>query len=148
MKTNLKAVAGAVRAALLAGAWIATGTMGAGVALAQDMPATPATTSAEPVVAGLPKQLAKVEVTGSAIRRVQAETALPVQIVSRAEIEKAGVTTASEILARVSANVGGLTDGASINVGGDQRGFNSARLRTVRNPAPADAHPGAARGMR
>jgi iron complex outermembrane receptor protein len=29
------------------------------------------------------------------------------------------------------ANVGGLTDGASINVGGDQRGFNSANLRGI-----------------
>jgi len=69
-------------------------------------------------------------------------------MLSRAEIEKAGVTTAPEILRRMSANVNSLADRASSNVGGDQRGFNSATLRTVRNPAPADAHPGAARGMR
>ena len=73
--------------------------------------------------------LQRIEITGSAIKRVDTESALPVQVITRAEIEKAGVTTASELLAKVAANVGGLTDGASINVGGDQRGFNSANLR-------------------
>ncbi|OEZ88319.1 vitamin B12 transporter BtuB precursor [Janthinobacterium sp. HH104] len=78
-----------------------------------------------------PKKMQRVEITGSAIKRLESETALPVQIITRAAIEKAGVTTAAELMARVSANVGGLTDGASINVGGDQRGFNSANLRGV-----------------
>ena len=78
-----------------------------------------------------PSKLQRVEITGSAIKRLESETALPVQIITRADIEKAGVTTAAELMARVSANVGGLTDGASINVGGDQRGFNSANLRGV-----------------
>ena len=78
-----------------------------------------------------PKKMQRVEITGSAIKRLESETALPVQIITRAEIEKAGVTTAAELMARVSANVGGLTDGVSINVGGDQRGFNSANLRGV-----------------
>ena len=115
MNTNLKAGARAVRAVLLAGAWTTlTGTLGS-TAVAQEIAA----------------ELPRVEVTGSAIRRVQSETALPVEIISRAEIEKTGVTTAAEILGRVSANVNGLTDGASINVGGDQRGFNSANLRGI-----------------
>jgi iron complex outermembrane receptor protein len=77
------------------------------------------------------QQLERVEVTGSAIKRIASETALPVQTISRADIDKAGVTTAAELLARVSANVGGLTDGISINVGGDQRGFNAANLRGI-----------------
>jgi iron complex outermembrane receptor protein len=85
--------------------------------------------SAEPEPAQ--KKMQRVEITGSAIKRLESETALPVQIITRADIEKAGVTTAAELMARVSANVGGLTDGASINVGGDQRGFNSANLRGV-----------------
>jgi iron complex outermembrane receptor protein len=115
MNTNLKAGARAVRAVLLAGAWTTlTGTLGS-TAVAQEIAA----------------ELPRVEVTGSAIRRVQSETALPVEIISRAEIEKTGVTTAAELLGRVSANVNGLTDGASINVGGDQRGFNSANLRGI-----------------
>ncbi|MGK5044023.1 TonB-dependent receptor [Janthinobacterium sp. GB1R12] len=84
-----------------------------------------------PDVEPAPKKMQRVEITGSAIKRLESETALPVQIITRAEIDKAGVTTAAELMARVSANVGGLTDGASINVGGDQRGFNSANLRGV-----------------
>jgi len=84
-----------------------------------------------PDVEPAPKKMQRVEITGSAIKRLESETALPVQVITRAEIDKAGVTTAAELMARVSANVGGLTDGASINVGGDQRGFNSANLRGV-----------------
>jgi iron complex outermembrane receptor protein len=73
----------------------------------------------------------KVEITGSAIKRIDAETALPVQVITREEIDKVGVTTATEILARLSANVGGLGDGVSITDGKDQRGFNSANLRGI-----------------
>jgi iron complex outermembrane receptor protein len=121
MNINLTAGARAVRCALLAGAW-ATCLMGTN-AVAQVAPA--------PLADPQPENMPRVEITGSAIRRVQSETALPVQIITRAEIEKAGVTTASELMARVSSNVNGLTDGASINVGGDQRGFNSANLRGI-----------------
>jgi len=64
-----------------------------------------------------------VEITGSAIKRIESETSLPVQVITRESIDKSGATTAAEILAKLSSNVGGLTDGASINVGGDQRGF-------------------------
>ncbi|WP_229258181.1 TonB-dependent receptor [Duganella margarita] len=81
--------------------------------------------------APLPPPLARVEITGSAIKRIESETALPVQVITREEIDKVGVTTASEILARLSANVGSLTDGASISDGKDQRGFNSANLRGI-----------------
>ncbi|HEX8614157.1 MAG TPA: TonB-dependent receptor plug domain-containing protein, partial [Telluria sp.] len=78
------------------------------------------------------KVLPKVEITGSAIKQIESETPLPVQVITRAEIDKAGVTTAAELMTRISANVGGLTDGVSINVGGvDQRGMNSANLRGI-----------------
>ena len=79
--------------------------------------------------AGAAESLQRVEVTGSAIKRLESETALPVQVVTREDIDKMGVTTAAELMSKLAANVGGLTDGASINVGGDQRGFNSANLR-------------------
>jgi len=117
LKAGVSAVRLAVQGAVLASAWMAVGAP----ALAQQAQDT------QKARADLPT----VEITGSAIRRVQAETALPVQTISRAEIEKAGVTTAAELMTRVSANVNGLTDGASINVGGDQRGFNSANLRGI-----------------
>ncbi|MEM8513990.1 iron complex outermembrane receptor protein [Massilia sp. MP_M2] len=118
MNMTLKPGARAVRGVVLAcaGTTIALASL---PLAAQTLPATSAT------------ELPRVEVTGSAIRRVQSETALPVQTISRAEIEKTGVTTAAELMGRVSANSNGLTDGASINVGGDQRGFNSANLRGI-----------------
>jgi len=87
-------------------------------AVAQDAPAAAA-------------PLPRVEITGSAIKRIETETALPVQVITRDEIDKVGVTTASEILARLSANVNGLTDAGSISDGKDQRGFNSANLRGI-----------------
>ena len=118
MNTRIKAMVGALRGIPLAAAWLSAGAL-AGPAAAQQT----ATDSA-----GV---MPSVEITGSAIRRVQAETALPVQTITRAEIDKAGVTTAAELLTRVAANVNGLTDGASINVGGDQRGFNGANLRGI-----------------
>lgn len=44
----------------------------------------------------------RVEVTGSNIRRVQAETSSPVQVISRDEIEKAGKSTVAEYLQTLS----------------------------------------------
>jgi len=72
----------------------------------------------------------RVEITGSSIKRLATETALPVQTIERADIDKAGVTTAAELLRNISASAASLTDGASItdNTGG-QRGFNGANLR-------------------
>jgi iron complex outermembrane receptor protein len=73
----------------------------------------------------------RVEITGSAIKRIDAESALPVQIITRGDIDKAGVTTAAELMATISASANNLTDGVSIGTGGfkDQMGFNSANLR-------------------
>lgn len=75
--------------------------------------------------------LERVEVTGSAIKRIEGETALPVQVITRAEIDKAGITTAAELVARLSASANNLTDGGSVAYGGfrDQMGFNAANLR-------------------
>jgi iron complex outermembrane receptor protein len=72
----------------------------------------------------------RVEVTGSSIKRIEGETALPVETIKRDDIDKSGVTTAAELLQKISSNVGGLTDGASTSdVMGGQRGFNGANLR-------------------
>ncbi|MCE4556614.1 TonB-dependent receptor [Pelomonas cellulosilytica] len=76
-------------------------------------------------------KLERVEVTGSAIKRIEGETALPVQVITRDEIDKAGVTTAAELISRLSASAANLTDGGSVAYGGfrDQMGFNAANLR-------------------
>ena len=44
------------------------------------------------------RPLEKVVVTGSSIKRTDAETALPVQILRREDIERIGATTTEELL--------------------------------------------------
>ena len=46
----------------------------------------------------------RVEVTGSNIKRVEGEGALPVTVITRQEIEKSGATTPMELLQQISAN--------------------------------------------
>jgi iron complex outermembrane receptor protein len=46
----------------------------------------------------------KVDVTGSNIRRLEGEGALPVQVITREEIERTGATSALDLLQYVSAN--------------------------------------------
>jgi iron complex outermembrane receptor protein len=76
------------------------------------------------------QSMQRVEITGSSIKRIEGETALAVETIKRDDIDKAGVTTAAELLQKISSNVGGLTDGASVSdVMGGQRGFNGANLR-------------------
>ena len=72
----------------------------------------------------------RVEITGSAIKRLAGETALPVQTLLREDIDKSGVTTVAELLRNISASTANIADGASItdNTGG-QRGLNGANLR-------------------
>ncbi len=75
-------------------------------------------------------KIQRVEITGSSIKRIDSETALPVQMIRREDIEKSGVTTAAELLRNISANTAPLSDGASITDGtSGQRGFNGANLR-------------------
>ena len=77
-------------------------------------------------------KLERVEITGSSIKRIDGETALPVQVIKREDIDKSGVTTAAEILKNISANTAPLSDGASITDGtSGQRGFNGANLRGI-----------------
>ena len=49
------------------------------------------------------QKIEKIEVTGSNIKRIEGESALPVTVISRDDIEKSGATTAAELLNTVSA---------------------------------------------
>lgn len=83
-----------------------------------------------PVIAQTTDAQQRVEITGSSIKRLAGETALPVQTIGRAEIDKSGATTAAELLRNISASTANLADGASItDNNGGQRGFNAANLR-------------------
>ena len=71
----------------------------------------------------------KVEITGSSIKRINAETALPVQVISRIDIAKTGATTAEQLLTSLSANTGYTQESASISDKPGSSGLSGANLR-------------------
>jgi iron complex outermembrane receptor protein len=82
----------------------AAATLLAGQALAQT------TTAATP-----PQKIEKIEVTGSNIKRVDAETVAPVQIISREDIKASGRNTVAEVLRELSINQGNSFNEQSVN---------------------------------
>lgn len=81
-------------------AFSGTATFSAGVAFAQ----------------AVPQELQRVEITGSSIKRVESEGALPVQVLNREEIARSGAVNTEQLLQSISAisSLGGvsLTTGA------------------------------------
>ena len=69
-----------------------------------------------------------ITVTGSNIPRTDLETALPVQRITREDIDRSGVTTVTELLTTVSANLMGQNDALSIG-NSTTPGLASANLR-------------------
>ncbi len=63
-------------------------------------------------------KLERVEITGSSIKRVADEGASPVQTIKAADLTKLGITSAEQLIARLSANGNGQDNLAS-NQGGD-----------------------------
>lgn len=74
-----------------------------------------------------PAKIEKIVITGSNIKRVDSETASPVQIVSRAEIERSGATSLSSIIQNISANNAGAQTG--VEYSGFSPGATTASLR-------------------
>ena len=72
--------------------------------------------------------LERVEITGSSIRRIDAESALPVQILKREDIAKSGATSVTDLLQKLSSVQGSF--GESSGVGGTG-GFNSVSIHNV-----------------
>jgi iron complex outermembrane receptor protein len=73
------------------------------------------------------QKLDSIYVTGSNIKRTEIETALPIQAISRGDIERSGAITTVELMSHVSANLTGRTD--AIYIGNAQAGLSSANLR-------------------
>lgn len=95
-------------------------------ALAQD--------AAKAVPAPAPQKIEKIEVTGSNIKRVEAESASPIQVITRDEIERSGKQTVTELLRTLpSAGGGGLNDLAGSN--SFSPGASSASLRGLGSSA-------------
>jgi iron complex outermembrane receptor protein len=57
----------------------------------------------------------RVDVTGSNIKRVDAETAAPVEVISRAEIQASGLQTISDVVRQITANNNGSISAAFTN---------------------------------
>ncbi|WMW81504.1 TonB-dependent receptor [Undibacterium cyanobacteriorum] len=60
----------------------------------------------------------RIEITGSSIKRIAVEGALPVQTLSKAQIEQSGATTAADLIATLPSMQGFVTSSTSINGGG------------------------------
>src|ERR1700752_2886041 len=52
----------------------------------------------------------RIEVTGSNIKRIDAETALPITVITREDIERSGATSTEDILRRISASTAIFSD--------------------------------------
>ncbi|WP_425251605.1 TonB-dependent receptor [Janthinobacterium sp. NFX145] len=52
----------------------------------------------------------RVYVTGSNVRRIELESASPVQIITREELTRGGATSLNEVLRTISANMGGVNE--------------------------------------
>lgn len=76
-------------------------------------------------------QAQRVEITGSNIKRAEKEGALPVQVVSKEDIQKTGATSTEQLLQSLTANssVGGTT--TAQGTGSSTYGLASASLRAL-----------------
>jgi len=73
--------------------------------------------------------LERVEITGSSIRRIDAESALPVQIIKREAIERSGYTSTVDLLKNLPALMGGSAESGS--VGTESYGFAGASIHNI-----------------
>lgn len=76
-----------------------------------------------------PVTLERVEITGSSIRRIDAESALPVQVLKRQDIERSGVTSTVDLLRRVTAVQG--STGESAATGATTFGFSGVSVHNL-----------------
>lgn len=56
------------------------------------------------------EQLQRIEITGSNIKRINTESAVPIQVITREQIEASGVTTVKGLIDELAASTGGLSD--------------------------------------
>lgn len=84
------------------------------------------------VVAALPvmaQDAQRVEITGSSIKRVDAEGALPVLVLKKEEIQRTGATSVVDLLQKLSVVQGGTPEAGS--VGGSTYGFSGISIHNI-----------------
>jgi iron complex outermembrane receptor protein len=77
----------------------------------------------------------RIVITGSSIKRIATEGALPVQVITRADLDSAGITTAEQFLLDLAANGTGLDNLASqadVVAGAGVRGNNGVSAANLR----------------
>ncbi len=76
----------------------------------------------------------RITITGSSIKRIAAEGALPIQVITGGELQRQGITSAEQLVQELSTNGNGLDNLASNAdvVGGAQRGNNGATSANLR----------------
>ena len=76
----------------------------------------------------------RVEITGSSIKRIATEGALPVQVITRNEIERLGIASAEQLVMQLNINGNGLDNlaGNADVVDGAARGNNGATSANLR----------------
>ena len=82
---------------------------------------------ASTLAAAQQQQLERVEITGSSIRRIEAEGALPVTVIKVEDLTRQGVTTAEQAMQRIAANQSNF--GVNAGVGATTGGKSEADLR-------------------
>jgi iron complex outermembrane recepter protein len=76
-----------------------------------------------------PQKIERVEITGSSVKRIDAETALPVQVITKQEIARTGASSTEQLLASISSlsSLGGTQN--STGAGTSTYGLSSISLR-------------------
>lgn len=74
-------------------------------------------------------ELQRVEITGSSIRRIAAEGALPVVVIKAEEIKASGATSAADLISKISTVQGGSVESGS--VGGSSYGFTGISVHNI-----------------
>ncbi len=94
-------------------------------AMAQQQPTPPAQTNQEP------QKLKAIEVTGSSIKRISGESALPVTVIRRTDIDRTGATSTADLVNTIVANNGGGYQSSAALGDAARPGFAGASLRSL-----------------
>ncbi len=81
--------------------------------------------AAQPVVA---QETQRIEITGSAIRRIAVEGALPVQVLKQEDIARSGATSVTDLLQRLPAIQGGFGEASAVGSGA---AFNGVSIHNI-----------------
>ncbi|MDO9315048.1 MAG: TonB-dependent receptor [Burkholderiaceae bacterium] len=73
--------------------------------------------------------LDRVEITGSSIRRIDAESAFPVQVIRRETIERSGYTSTVDLMKNLPAVMGSTVETGT--VGGESYGFSGVSIHNL-----------------